>query len=197
MIHILFILVAYLIGSIPVGVLLARLKGRDPRKAGSGNIGATNVLRTAGKVLGIMTLLGDILKGFIPTIAALQWGEPKLIIAFVGFAVFFGHLFPLFLGFRGGKGVSTALGVYLALDPLAILISVIVFIVVFLVWRYVSVSSLTGAGIIPFTLILLNAPLEYIVLAFVVVGLMYIKHADNIRRLIAGTENKVNLKGSR
>jgi len=192
MIYLLLILGAYLIGSIPVGVLLSRLKGKDPRKTGSGNIGATNVLRTAGKVLGIMTLLGDILKGFIPTMMAIQWGEPRLIIALVGFAVFFGHLFPVFLKFRGGKGVSTALGVYLALDPLAILISVVVFIVVFLIWRYVSVSSLGGAGTIPFTLFILNAPDEYIVLALVVVVLIYIKHKDNIKRVIAGTENKVS-----
>ena len=109
------IVFAYLLGSVPVGVLLARMKGADPRKVGSGNIGATNVMRAAGKVTGALTLVGDILKGLLPVVLAFVVGEPAIVVAAVGLAAFLGHLFPLFLKFKGGKGVATALGVYLGL----------------------------------------------------------------------------------
>ena len=149
MIQVLLILFAYLVGSIPIGVLLARLKGKDPRKTGSGNIGATNVMRSAGKVLGIITLIGDILKGFIPTFIAMRLGVPAFIIALVGLAAFSGHLFPVFLKFKGGKGVATGAGVFLAISPLVILISFIIFVIVFLIWKYVSLGSLVGTAYYP------------------------------------------------
>ena len=126
------VVVAYLIGSIPVGILLSKLKGKDPRQVGSGNIGATNVMRTAGKALGVITLLGDILKGFLPVMFALREGFPEYLVVVAGFAAFIGHLFPLFLGFKGGKGVATAVGVYLALSPFAVLGSFVVFVAVLL-----------------------------------------------------------------
>jgi glycerol-3-phosphate acyltransferase PlsY len=190
MLHVLLICFAYLIGSIPVGVLLARLKGKDPRKTGSGNIGATNVMRSAGKVLGIITLVGDILKGFIPTFIAMRLGEPNLFIALVGLAVFSGHLFPVFLKFKGGKGVATGAGVFLAISPLVILISFIIFVIVFLIWKYVSLGSLLGTMIIPLSFTLLKAPLEYILLSLLIACGVFVKHKDNIKRLFAGTENK-------
>jgi len=193
MTYVLLILFAYLIGSIPVGVLLARLKGKDPRKTGSGNIGATNVMRSAGKVLGIATLIGDIMKGFIPTFIAMRLGEPDLFIALVGLAVFSGHLFPVFLKFKGGKGVATGAGVYLAIHPLVILISFIIFGIVFIIWKYVSLGSLVGTGIIPFSFFLFKTPTEYILLSLLVACGVFVKHKDNIKRLLAGTENKVSL----
>jgi glycerol-3-phosphate acyltransferase PlsY len=189
--HALLILFAYLIGSIPIGVLLARLKGKDPRKTGSGNIGATNVMRSAGKVLGIITLIGDMLKGFIPTFIAMSLGEPDLFIALVGLAVFSGHLFPVFLKFKGGKGVATGAGVYFAINPPVILISFVIFIIVFLIWKYVSLGSLVGTGIIPFSFFLFKTPTEYILLSLLVAFGVFVKHKDNIKRLLAGTENKV------
>ena len=190
--HLPIILFAYLIGSIPIGVLLARLKGKDPRKIGSGNIGATNVMRTAGKTLGIVTLFGDILKGLIPTLIAVYLEEPKLFIALVGLSVFLGHLFPVFLKFKGGKGVATGVGVYLAISPPAILISFVIFVIVFMIWKYVSLGSLMGTGIIPVSLYLLKAPPEYIILSLLIALCVFMKHNDNIKRLLAGTENKVN-----
>lgn len=190
--HLPLILFAYLVGSTPIGVLLARLKGKDPRKVGSGNIGATNVMRAAGKMLGIVTLFGDILKGLIPMLLAVYLEEPKIIIALVGLSVFLGHLFPVFLKFKGGKGVATGVGVYLAISPPAILISFMIFVIVFIIWKYVSLGSLIGSGIVPFSLYLMKAPPEYIALSLLVTFCVFIKHKDNIKRLMAGTENKVN-----
>jgi acyl phosphate:glycerol-3-phosphate acyltransferase len=191
MIQVLLILFAYLIGSIPIGVLLARMKGKDPRKVGSGNIGATNVMRSAGKVLGILTLIGDVLKGFVPTWIAICLGDPALIIVLVGLAVFSGHLFPVFLKFKGGKGVATGAGVFLAINPLVILISFIIFVIVFLIWKYVSLGSLMGTAIIPLSFTLLKAPIEYILFSLLIACGVFIKHKDNIKRLFSGTENKV------
>lgn len=185
------IIFAYLVGSIPIGVLLARLKGKDPRRVGSGNIGATNVMRSAGKVLGIITLIGDVTKGFIPTFIAMRLGEPALVIALVGLAAFSGHLFPVFLKFQGGKGVATGAGVFLAISPLVIFISFVIFVIVFLIWKYVSLGSLTGTAIIPLSFTLLRAPLEYILLSLLIACGVFIKHKDNIKRLFSGTENKV------
>lgn len=195
MIHALFIFLAYLVGSIPIGVLLARLKGKDPRKTGSGNIGATNVMRSAGKVLGIITLIGDVMKGFIPTFIAMHLQEPCIYVALIGLAVFLGHLFPVFLKFKGGKGVATGAGVYLAISPLVILTSFGIFIIVFLIWKYVSLGSLVGTAIIPlFLLFLKTTPAEYMLLSVVLTIFVFIKHKENIKRLFAGTENQVNLK---
>ncbi len=194
MIQVLLILFAYLTGSIPIGVLLARLKGKDPRKTGSGNIGATNVMRSAGKALGIVTLIGDILKGFVPTFIAVQLGVPAFIIALVGLAAFSGHLFPVFLKFKGGKGVATGAGVFLAINPLVILISFIIFVIVFLIWKYVSLGSLVGTGVIPFSFFLFKTPTEYILLSLLIACGVFIKHKDNIKRLLAGTESKVGKK---
>ena len=188
-----YILIAYLIGSIPVGIILAKMKGADPRKVGSGNIGATNVMRAAGKKIGILTLVGDILKGLIPTLAAIYYRQPYLLIAAIGLATFLGHLFPLYLKFKGGKGVATAVGVYLALSPLAILINVVIFILVLFKWRYVSLGSLIGTGIVPFTMIALKAPAEYVYLSFVVGVLIFVKHKDNIKRLLKGAEHKISV----
>jgi acyl phosphate:glycerol-3-phosphate acyltransferase len=185
------ILFAYLLGSLPVGVLLARLKGADPRKVGSGNIGATNVMRAAGKVTGALTLVGDIVKGLLPVAVASYVGEPRSVLALVGLASFLGHLFPVFLKFRGGKGVATALGVYIGLDPFAVVIAAIVFVLVLLKWRFVSLGSLAGVGAMPLLLYLLNAPNEYTCLALVIGVLIFVKHKDNIRRLLAGTESRL------
>jgi acyl phosphate:glycerol-3-phosphate acyltransferase len=192
--YVFYILIAYLIGSIPVGIILAKMKGADPRKVGSGNIGATNVMRAAGKKLGILTLVGDILKGLVPTLAAIYYRQPYPLIAAVGLATFLGHLFPLYLKFRGGKGVATALGVYLVLSPLAILINVIIFILVLLKWHYVSLGSLIGTGLVPVTLIALKAPAEYVYLSLIIGVLIFVKHKDNIKRLMKGTENRMGVK---
>jgi len=185
-----YIIAAYLLGSIPVGLVLARLKGQDPRKVGSGNIGATNVMRAAGKTLGIITLLGDILKGLIPTGLAILYGLSPVFVVAIGLAAFLGHLFPVYLRFKGGKGVATALGVFLALEPVAIPILLVVFIAVLLAWRYVSLGSLVGTALMPVLLLLFRAPLEYVVGSLIVGVLIYWKHRENIRRIVSGTESR-------
>jgi acyl phosphate:glycerol-3-phosphate acyltransferase len=186
-----FIIFAYLLGSVPVGVLLAKMKGQDPRIVGSGNIGATNVMRAAGKTLGIATLVGDALKGVIPTALALHWGFGPLFVALAGLAAFGGHLFPLYLKFKGGKGVATSLGVFLALAPLAILIYIGVFLIVLFIWRYVSLGSLVATALLPLSLLLLKAPAAYLFLSLALGILVFWKHRENIRRLMAGRENKM------
>lgn len=190
--NILWIIVSYLVGSIPVGIILAKMRGTDPRKVGSGNIGATNVMRAAGKTIGIMTLAGDILKGFIPTAIMLHYGQPAIIVATTGLATFIGHLFPVFLKFKGGKGVATAVGVYLAVSPLAILVNVVIFVFVLLKWRYVSLGSLVGTALMPAAFLILNQPREYIYLSVIVGIFIFLKHKDNIRRLLNGKENKIS-----
>lgn len=185
-----YIVVAYLIGSVPVGIILSKIRGVDPRKTGSGNIGATNVMRAAGKVFGVITLAGDIVKGLVPTALAIHYKQPYLVVAAIGLATFLGHLFPVYLRFRGGKGVATALGVYLAISPCAIMVSIFVFILTLVKWRFVSLGSLTGTALVPITLIVLHEPFEYICLSLIIGILIFIKHKDNIKRLVEGNENK-------
>lgn len=193
MIEALIVLGAYLVGSIPVGIVIAGITGKDPRKSGSGNIGATNVLRTAGKAAGIATLLGDAAKGFLPAGIALFIGEPPYVVALAALASFLGHLYPLYLRFKGGKGVATALGIYLALSPLAVAIAAVIFFASLFRWRYVSVSSLAGTGLMPLVLYGLAAPEVYVYLALVIGLFVYVKHRDNIERLRAGKENRFRL----
>jgi acyl phosphate:glycerol-3-phosphate acyltransferase len=185
-----YIIAAYLLGSIPVGVVLSKLKGQDPRKAGSGNIGATNVMRTVGKGLGILTLAGDILKGLLPTWLAIACGQTAVIVAACGLAAFAGHLWPIYLRFKGGKGVATVVGLLLALKPAAVPILFAVFIAVLLKWRYVSLGSLVGTALMPLLLLLFGSPVEYIIVSLIVGLLIYYKHRDNIKRLLSGTEHK-------
>ena len=185
-----YLIAAYLLGSIPVGVVLAKLKGRDPRKVGSGNIGATNVMRTAGKALGILTLAGDIVKGLLPTWLAIHYDHTALIVAACGLAAFAGHLWPIYLRFRGGKGVATALGLFLALKPAVIPILLVVFVLVLLKWRYVSLGSLVATALTPLLLLILGSPLEYILVSLIVGLLIYYKHRGNIKRLLSGTEHR-------
>jgi len=182
---------AYLLGSVPVGLLLSKIKGADPRAVGSGNIGATNVMRAAGKITGALTLIGDVLKGLIPVMIAFMLGETKIIVTAAGLAAFLGHLFPVFLRFKGGKGVATALGVYLGLDPFAVLIAIIIFVLTISKWGFVSLGSLVGVAAMPLLLYFLSAPVQYIYLVLIIGALIFIKHKDNIRRLVAGTENKI------
>ena len=187
----LFILFAYLLGSVPAGVLLAKLKGRDPRLVGSGNIGATNVMRTAGKTLGIATLAGDTVKGILPVWLALYCNEPKLTVAATGFAAFSGHLFPVYLKFRGGKGIATSLGIFLVLAPLAVLIDAALFFLLLAKWRYVSLGSLACTALMPVIFLILGVPMEYVLLSLLMGILIYWKHRENIRRLMAGKENRI------
>jgi acyl phosphate:glycerol-3-phosphate acyltransferase len=186
-------LVAYLIGSVPFGLILTRIAGAgDLRAFGSGNIGATNVLRTGRKGLALATLILDVLKGALPVwLAGRYFGPDMAIVAGLGAVV--GHCFPVWLKFRGGRGVATALGVVLVLTPLAALIALLLFIAVTALVRYVSLGSMLGAAaacVAAYLLGHVQAAELYLILAVLIIG----KHAGNIRRLLAGTENKLGVR---
>jgi len=181
---------AYLLGSIPTGLLLGKAYGIDVRKEGSGNIGATNLYRTVGRKVGVMTLAGDCLKGMLPVLAVKYSSLPVEYAAWVGLAAFCGHVFSVFLRFRGGKGVATALGVFLALSPLAVAIAVGVFVVLMLVWRYVSLGSMAAAAVMPIAVWALGEGRVVGVVTMIVAVIVIIRHSENIKRLVAGTENR-------
>jgi len=185
-------LFGYLLGSVPTGLILAKLFSKvDPRKIGSKNIGATNIFRTAGKSLGILTLAGDLLKGAIPVVIAIQWGEPDLWIAISGLTPFLGHIFPIFLGFKGGKGVATALGVYLVISPVAVLIEFLIFAGIVWKWRFISLGSVTCATTIPILIAYFRSDSQaYFIISVIIAALILYRHQSNISRLLQGTENK-------
>lgn len=188
---IVIILGAYLLGSVPTGLLLAKAFGdMDIRTTGSGNIGATNVYRTLGRKVGIMTLAGDCLKGLAPVLAAKYAGLPDLWVALAGLAAFLGHVYTVFLGFKGGKGVATALGVFLGLSPLAVLPALAVFVGVVLKWRYVSLGSIIAAAVMPIFVAVLDHRLVVIAVTAAIGCIIIQKHKENIRRLQEGTESK-------
>ncbi len=185
-------LIAYLIGSVPFGLLLTKSAGAgDLRAIGSGNIGATNVLRTGRKQLALATLFLDILKGGIPVWVAGRYLGPDMAVV-VGLGAVVGHCFSIWLKFRGGKGVATALGVILVLTPVVALIAVLLFVAVTALTRYVSLGSMLGAVVacaLAYLLGHVQAAELYLVLTLLIIG----KHAANVRRLIAGTESKLSL----
>jgi len=191
---ILSIAIAYLLGSIPFGYLLVLIfRKQDVRATGSGNIGATNVARSGGKGLGIATLLLDLLKGFAAVLIAQVLGHGSYdLMVLAGVAATLGHVFPVWLRFRGGKGVATALGVFLALTWAATLCAVAVFLVVFLLTRYVSLASILAACAFPgFGLWLVVVKTPTVVAGFLLIPiLIVVKHHSNIRRLLSGTESR-------
>jgi acyl phosphate:glycerol-3-phosphate acyltransferase len=181
---------AYLLGSIPTGLLLGKLAGIDVRKEGSGNIGATNLYRTVGRKVGMLTLVGDCLKGMAPVLLAKHYALPIEHVAWIGLAAFCGHVFSLFLRFKGGKGVATALGVFLALSPLAVCIVLGVFIVLMLKWRYVSLGSVVAAAVMPVAIMLMGSDRSLVIVTMIIAVIVIAKHHENIKRLMAGTENR-------
>jgi len=189
-------LFGYLLGSVPTGVLLTKFFSKvDPRKVGSKNIGATNIFRTAGKALGILTLVGDVLKGMIPIGIAIQLGVSHLWIAIAGLSAFFGHIFPIFLGFKGGKGVATALGVYVMISPIAVLIEFLLFAGMVWRWRYISLGSISCAMTIPILIAFFRSESQaYFMLSFIIAALILYRHQSNISRLLQGTESKWKAK---
>lgn len=188
---------AYLLGSIPVGYILVKVfRKQDIRASGSGNIGATNVLRSGAKALGIATLLLDLGKAvaavFIAEYLARGRADAYSIAAAAGLAVVVGHVFPVWLGFRGGKGVASALGAFLALTPASALAVLGVFLLVFLLSRYVSLASILAAALFPaFALYFVSIRTPVVIACFVLIPLLIIsKHRGNISRLISGTESR-------
>jgi glycerol-3-phosphate acyltransferase PlsY len=200
----LFIVTGYLLGSIPFGYLIVRLTtGSDVRAAGSGNIGATNVNRVAGAGAGVLTLLLDVAKGWLAVwLAARFTGENISWMAAAGLAAVIGHLFPVWLGFRGGKGVATAVGVFVPICWTAVAAAAIIWLMVVSITRYVSLGSVSAAAALPiFTYFLYapgHAPPESLSAATALAAILIIlKHRANIGRLLDGTENRLKFGGGR
>jgi acyl phosphate:glycerol-3-phosphate acyltransferase len=189
MVTVLLTLVGYGLGSIPTGMLIARWQaGIDIRQHGSGNIGMTNVLRAVGAGAAALTLLGDLAKGLIPVLLARACLTSPWTIGLVALAAIIGHMFPLFAGFHGGKGVATTLGAFISLLPGPLLIALVVFAICLGLRRQVSLGSLAAAATLPLAALLWGAPAAYVVGALVAAALIWYRHRDNIGRLLAGTE---------
>ena len=188
----LLVLFAYLFGSVPTGYILGSLAGVDVRKAGSGNVGATNVARVVGKRHGIFTLVADIAKGLVPVVIALYLGLTSTATALVGVAAFLGHLYPVFLRFQGGKGVATALGVFLGLSPWATLVLMPIFVLVILATRVVSLSSMVAAASAPIVFWLLTSSPILTGTSVFIALMIILRHRGNIQRLLSGTEPRVD-----
>jgi glycerol-3-phosphate acyltransferase PlsY len=190
----LLLLASYLVGAVPTGIILTKLTGgEDIRKVGSGNIGASNVYRTAGRKLGLLTLAGDCLKGVVPMLIAMLFSFQGAELALVGLAALLGHCFPVYLGFKGGKGVATALGVFLVISPGSVFLMLSLFLVVLGKWRYISLASISCAAAIPYSILLLERSLMVFLVASLISVLVIWRHKENIERLLAGTENKFSL----
>ncbi len=189
---ILFPLVGYLVGAIPFGLVIGKVVGIDVRKEGSCNIGATNVNRVLGKKLGFLTLICDCSKGLLPMWLAGNFfpdtANRELIIALTGVSAVIGHMFPVYLRFRGGKGVATGLGVFLFLSPWVIAISLVVFLASVKFSGFVSVGSLLASALVPLWLYLLGASKIAIAAATLIALLIWAKHHENISRLLHGRE---------
>ena len=184
----------YLAGSIPTGVILSQLfSSKNIRAEGSGNIGATNVYRVLGVRLGILTLFGDVIKGIIPVMAARTLLADEVWIASVAFFTFCGHLFPVFLKFRGGKGVATALGIFLVIAPPVVACAVALFVLVVMRWKYVSLGSLAASVLMPVLLGAAGYSSAFVGLSLGVAGLIFYRHKDNIKRLRQGCEKKIGV----
>ena len=190
----LFPILSYFLGSIPFGLVFSRIKGKDPRKYGSGNIGATNVARVLGKKWGILTLICDLLKGLFPILVAKFSGIPVFFIALTGLFAVCGHCFSLFLGFKGGKGVATALGVFLGICPLAVLVAVFIFGIALYYSKYVSVGSLSAATSMPILIYFFCNNSFYEAMAWTICFIIWIRHKDNLIRLSKGQEKGINFQ---
>lgn len=185
------IVIAYLVGSIPFGVLVTKAKGIDLKSAGSRNIGATNVLRTAGKLPALITLLGDFLKGAVAIVLCRAVLEGELWEAITGISVVLGHIYPIFLSFKGGKGVATGFGVLAVYSPLELVIILIIWLATALWTRYSSLAAILSYGALPIVSLLLNAAGIKLTFAIVITYLIILNHRDNIKRLLKGRESKI------
>lgn len=193
----LLIIASYLLGAVPFGMLFANLFSRvDVRSVGSGNIGATNVLRAAGKKAAILTLLADALKGYLPVLAAIIIFQDDYVTVLAGAAAILGHNFPVYLKFKGGKGVATSYGVILALSPGTGFFCLLAWLVAAVIWRYSSLSALISFIVYPVMTFAAasDASKPYQLLSLFIFGIIYYRHRENIKRLLAGTEPKIGKK---
>ena len=167
------------------------MKGVDLKRVGSGNIGATNVLRTMGKGPAVITLIGDIMKGVVPVIAGIYVFHDLAVEGVLGLTAVLGHNFSLFLRFKGGKGVATSIGVLLAYSPKVALVTVVLLLGVIVITRYSSLGALLSFSVLPLTMYLLDYTREKMIVSLIMSALLILRHADNIKRLLLGTESKI------
>ncbi|HEU4837378.1 MAG TPA: glycerol-3-phosphate 1-O-acyltransferase PlsY [Pyrinomonadaceae bacterium] len=192
MIKIIVVVIAYLLGSIPFGYLIVRSRsGADIRQTGSGGTGATNVSRRAGKAAGVLTLLLDAAKGSVAVLIAKAVAGDEWVIAAAAIAALVGHIFPVWLGFRGGKGVATGVGIFLMLAPVALLCAGVIFVAIVALTRYVSLGSIIAAILIPVFVWLLNDSRPLLIAAIAGAALIVFAHRGNIQRLSSGTESRI------
>jgi len=192
MTRIIIVIVAYLVGSIPFGYLIVRKKiGADIRQTGSGGTGATNVSRRAGKAAGVLTLLLDAAKGSAAVLIAKALTGDEWVIAAAAIAALVGHIFPVWLGFRGGKGVATGVGIFLVLAPIALLCAGVIFVAIVALTRYVSLGSIVAAVLIPVFVWWQSDWRPLLIAAVVGAALIVFAHRGNIQRLASGTESRI------
>jgi len=185
------ILFAFLLGSIPFGVVVAKGYGVNLKKVGSGNIGATNVLRAMGKGPALLTLVGDVLKGSLAVVAGRYFLHSASLEGIIGLSAIVGHNFSLFLRFRGGKGVATSIGVLLIYSPKVGVLTAILWLIVMLVTRYSSLGAIVSFGVLPFGIYVLDYTQEKLIISVLIAFLLIFRHTDNIKRLLQGTEPKI------
>lgn len=190
----LLIVAAYLIGSIPFGVIVGRMRGFDPRAVGSRNIGMTNVARAGGSSAAALTFVGDVLKGAIPVGVARMMGYPPAILASVALAAFVGSIASVFLGFSGGKGLSASLGIWVVLAPMALLFPLAAWGITLATTRIMSLASIIAAIVLVPVVAAFSLPRAYILLAIVMSALVLIRHHENIQRLVAGEEKRFEVR---
>lgn len=194
MINYLMVIMCYFIGNISFSYLLTKIIiKKDIRNFGSGNAGTTNVLRVLGKKYAVLVLIGDALKGMIPIVLAQVFITNETFIALCGLAVILGHNWPVFMNFRGGKGIATSIGVFVIYDPIIALICVSIGVIIIIFSKYVSLGSIMGMAILPIAAIFLSRNREEIILTVLVSMISIYKHRSNIMRLIKGNENKLML----
>ena len=181
----------YLAGSLPLSYLLARRHGVDLRLAGSGNVGAANVLRTSGVTSAVLAIVLDVAKGTVAVLVAMRFADGRTTAVAAGLAAIIGHLYPVWLRFRGGKGVATSAGVFLVFEPLAVAIAGVVFAVGVSLTHYVSVGSITGALTLVVAVVILGSPTAVVVGVLIAALIIVHRHRENLGRLFAGTERRI------
>jgi glycerol-3-phosphate acyltransferase PlsY len=194
--NVILLVIAFVLGSIPFGIITAKVKGVDLKKVGSGNIGATNVLRSLGKWPAIVTLLGDILKGTLAVAIGKFSGVEPLYEGLIGMSAILGHNYSMFLGFRGGKGVATSLGVLFIYMPHAAAITLVIWLAIVLATKYSSLGAIVSFGLLPLVALLIDYQDKTKVFISIVISFLLIfRHRANIRRLMNGTERKIGQQG--
>jgi glycerol-3-phosphate acyltransferase PlsY len=188
---------AYLVGSVPFGFLLARRQGIDLRRVGSGNVGATNALRSLGMAQALMVAALDAAKGAVAVVVAERWPASAAMVSVAGIFAVIGHVAPIWLGFRGGKGVATGAGVLAVLTPTSLAAGVAVFVLTVWATRYVSLGSCVAAGVVVMVAVVVGEPAPVVLGAAAITGLVWVRHRENLTRLLAGSEPRLRAEAPR